>query len=148
MFDSVVNTCYVLHQTHSKFWHIQHSVFSGICRNIQSYSALLRHIHAYWDIIQAYSSLFSTLCNPRIFTTLLYIYILGLFKSLWNRHIQNPGRGHYSVILRTLCNACIRRNLEHAILEYSEPFHNCIRTHIQDSIMLTKMYKYSELRHT
>ena len=36
----------VLHQRHSKFWHIQHSVFLGICGHIQSHSALLRHIHA------------------------------------------------------------------------------------------------------
>ena len=51
--------CYALYQTHSEFWHIQHSVFSGICRHIQLYSALLRHIdafHAYWHIIMAYSA--------------------------------------------------------------------------------------------
>ena len=33
--------CYVLHQTHSKFWHIQYSAFLGICQHTQSYSALL-----------------------------------------------------------------------------------------------------------
>ena len=26
-----VTLCYVLHQTHSEFWHIQHCSFSGIC---------------------------------------------------------------------------------------------------------------------
>ena len=44
----------------------------GIYRHIQPYSALLRHIYAYWDIIKAYSCLFSSLCNPRIFRTLPY----------------------------------------------------------------------------
>ena len=32
--------------------------FSGICWDVQSYSALLGHIHAYWDIIKAYSGFF------------------------------------------------------------------------------------------
>ena len=36
--------CYVLHQRHSEFWHIQNYLF----RYIQEYSALLRHI---WDCI-------------------------------------------------------------------------------------------------
>ena len=31
------------------------------------------------------------------------------------------------------------------ILEYSEPLHNCILTHIQKPIIFTKIYKYSEL---
>ena len=107
MFDSVVNTCYVLHQTHSKFWHIQHSVFSRICRNIQSYSALLRHIHAYWDIIQAYSSLFSTLCNPRIFTTLLYIYwaYLNLYETDIFRTLAEGIIQSYSELCATLAYA-------------------------------------------
>ena len=67
-----VTLYYVLHQTHLKFWHIQDSVFSGSYEHIQSYSALLRHTHAHWNIILAYSCLFRNLCNPRIFTTLSY----------------------------------------------------------------------------
>ena len=55
--DNCTLTCtvtfgYVLHQTHSK---------------------LLTHIHEYRDLlrhIQAYSGIFGTLCNPRIFTFL------------------------------------------------------------------------------
>ena len=35
---------YILHQTHSEFWHIQHFSFSGVYRHIQSYSDLSRHI--------------------------------------------------------------------------------------------------------
>ena len=59
--------CYALYHTHSEFWHIQHSVFSGICRHIQLNSALLRHIdafHAYWHIIKAYSELFRHIQHP------------------------------------------------------------------------------------
>ena len=147
MFDSVVNTCYVLHQTHSKFWHIQHSVFSRICRNIQSYSALLRHIHAYWDIIQAYSSLFSTLCNPRIFTTLLYIYwaYLNLYETDIFRTLAEGIIQSYSELCATLAYAETWNTQSWNI---QNPSIIAWRTHIQDSIMLTKMYKYSELRHT
>ena len=43
-----VTLCYVLHQARSEFWHIQNS----ICVHIQAYSALLRHIQAYWSIIK------------------------------------------------------------------------------------------------
>ena len=74
-----VNLCYVQCQTHSEFSHIQHSAFSGICWNIQSYFALLRHIHAYWDIIKAYSA--PCVILAYLFTTLPYS---GLFKTLWN----------------------------------------------------------------
>ena len=69
-----VTLCYVLHQkTHSeKFWHIQHPVSSGIRQHIKSYSALLKHIHSYWDIVKGYPGIFSTLCNPSLFTILSY----------------------------------------------------------------------------
>ena len=45
--------------------------FSGIYWHIQSYSALLRHIHTYW-VIKAYSAPCVTFANG------------GLFKTLWN----------------------------------------------------------------
>ena len=59
-----VTLCYELHKTHSEFSHIQISVFSGICRHSQSYSVLLRHIHAYWHIIKVYSGLFRHIRCP------------------------------------------------------------------------------------
>ena len=58
-----VTLWYILHQTHSEFWHIKHSVFSSICWHIQPYSVLLRHIHAYWDIT-TYSGLFRHIQHP------------------------------------------------------------------------------------
>ena len=63
--------------TASEFWHIQFSIFSGICRHIQWYSALLRHSHRYWATINAFWGIFSTLCNPRI-----YIHNLAIFWAL------------------------------------------------------------------
>ena len=70
----IVTLCNILHQIRSKFWHIQHSLFSGICWVIISYWVLLRHI-TYIEIlryIQTYSGIFSTLFNPCIFTILPY----------------------------------------------------------------------------
>ena len=49
---------YVLHQTHSEFWHIQNSIYSGIFRHIQGYLKLLRHIHVHWGTVKTYSGLF------------------------------------------------------------------------------------------
>ena len=69
----IVTLCYVLHQKYLESWHIHHTGFSGICQYYQAYSALLRHINTYEALlrhIQVYSGIFSTLCNPRIFTTL------------------------------------------------------------------------------
>ena len=114
MFDSVLDTCvcsvictvtlcYVKQQTHSGFWHIPYSVFSGICWYIKSYSALLRHIHAYWDIIKVYSDLFRLIQHPVeplhidnlvIFCALAYLEpdsYLNLCERL-TRHIQNPAK--------------------------------------------------------
>ena len=79
-----VTLCYVLHQTHSEFWHIQNYVYSGISRHIQRYSALLRHIHVYWDIMNTCSILCVTLTysqpchilSPDIFRT------RGIFEAL------------------------------------------------------------------
>ena len=59
-----VTLCFILHQTHLELWHIQHSVCSDICRHIQLYSALLRHIHPYLDIIKAFSGLFRRIQQP------------------------------------------------------------------------------------
>ena len=103
---------YVLCNASDTFWHIQHSVFSGICWHIQSYSASLRHIRKYWDIILAFSGLLSAPHKAHIFTILLYIYWAYLKPcETLTRHIKNPAIGHYSATLKTLYNACIRRNL-------------------------------------
>ena len=70
---------------------------------------LLRHI-------QAYSGIFSTLCNPRLFTTYPYSEpwhiqnqrTRGLFKALWNFD-------------QTYSEPCHRASFSH-IVEYSEPY--------------------------
>ena len=61
----------------SEFWHIrQNFVYSGLCRQVQTYSDLvigiLTHIETLLRHIQAYSGIFNPLHNPRMFTTLAY----------------------------------------------------------------------------
>ena len=86
-----------------------------------AYSALLRHIHAYWGIVKAYL----TPCVTLTYWKLCDIPCPsrsragGIFKTLWNFdqaysepcHSQNSLFRHYSGIFRTLCNSCICSNL-------------------------------------
>ena len=116
--------CYVLHQKHSEFWHIQNSASSDICSHIQPYSALLRHILRHYKdmirLIEAYAAPCVTLPihNLVIFQALPYLE-RSIFKTLWKFeqvysepcHSQNSLFKHYSAIFRTLCNAFICRNL-------------------------------------
>ena len=68
--------CYVLHQTHSEFWHIQRYFFrcmpAYLFNHTQRYWGILTHIDTLLRHIQACSDKFTTLCNPRIFTNLSY----------------------------------------------------------------------------
>ena len=60
--------------------------------------------------------------------------------------------GHYSATFRHIQNLVQHLYTQKPgilrILEYSEPFHNYIPTHIQGPVILTKIYKYPELKHT
>ena len=114
---STATSCYILHESHSKLWHIQNYVYSGTCRNIQAFLALLRHI-------QDYSGIFSTLCNGHILTTAPYSEPWHIYKqshskpcetfdkAYWETyHSQNSLFKHYSAISRTLCIYCTWINL-------------------------------------
>ena len=73
--NCLVTLYYVLHRTHSEFWHIQHSVFLvcvGIFNYIQHHWGIFTHIETLLRHIQAYSDIFSTLYNHLIFTTTPY----------------------------------------------------------------------------
>ena len=65
------------------------------------------------------------------------------------RHIQNPAIGYYSAIFKHVLNLVQRVHTEKpgilAILECSEPFHNCIPTYNQKPVILMKINEYSEL---
>ena len=54
-------------------------------------------------------------------------------------YTQNPGIGHYSAVFRHVQNLVQRLHMQKpgilGILEYSEPFHNCIPTHIQNPVI-------------
>ena len=65
------------------------------------------------------------------------------------RHIQNPGIGHHSAIFRHIQNLvqCLHMQKPdiRGVLKYSETFHNYIPTYIQNPVIFTKIYEYSEL---
>ena len=64
------------------------------------------------------------------------------------RHIQNLAMGYCSTIFRHIQNLVHRLPMQKSsilgILEYSELFHNCIIAHIQNPVIFTKIYGYSE----
>ena len=149
-----VTVWYVMHQAQNN----STLCFSAICGHIQSYWALLRHIHTYRDI-PAFSVIFSTLCKPHIFATLplfralacsefktnLKAYSRGLFKTeRWPKIF----RRHYSAIFRHFQNLEQPLHMQKPdilrILEYSEPY-NCILAYVQSPVVFTKIYEYSEL---
>ena len=92
----------------------------GKCKTkaIQTDLGTFRHNQAYPGIIQAYSGIFKTLCNPGIFRTVVYpepwhiqkqkyIQNLGIFAILVYSEppqIQNAGIFKIQGIIRTLSN--------------------------------------------
>ena len=58
------------------------------------------------------------------------------------KHIQNPATEHYLAISRYIQNLAQRLHTQKpgilGIMEYSEPFHNYIPTHIQNPLILQK----------
>ena len=97
-------------------------------RYIQSYSCIFKIIKAYSRLprcFKEYSGIFSTLCNPVIFTALPYSEPWHLQLEAYSKpfetlsgHIQNPAIVRtvypstiqpYSGRFKTLCNSCICR---------------------------------------
>ena len=99
--------------------------YSAILSVIETYSHILRHT-------QSYSGIFSTLCNPHIFTTLPYS------KTL-TRHIQNSAIGHYSAIFRHIQN--VLQRLHTQILAYLESW-NTQNTYIITSRRIFRTLSY------
>ena len=120
-------------------------VYAGIFNHIQT---LLRHIQVYSDIFNILCYLaYSKACyilRPGIFTT------GGLFKTLRNvdQAYSEPCHGALFSHIQNLAQLLlIQKPGLLRILEYSELFHNCIRTHIQKPVIFTKIYEYSTLWH-
>ena len=124
-----------------------YSEYAAIFNHIQRCIGIFTQILTLLRHIQTYSSIFSTLCNPQIFTTFPYSDPCHILT----RHIQNPAIGHDSAFFRHIQNLVQRLHGQKPgklrILEYSELFHNCVQTHVQNPVILTKIYEYSELWH-
>ena len=150
-----VTLCYVLHQTYSEFWHIQHSVFQvyvDIFKHTRRYCGIFTHIETLWRHNQAFSAIFSTLCNPRRFVlALAYLESEAYLKpcETLTRHIPNSAVKHYSAVFRNIQNLVQRLHTQKpgtlGILEYSKPFHNCIPMHFQNPAILTKINEDSDI---
>ena len=124
---------------------IRHIQNSGI------YSTLV-----YWDIIKAYSSSFRHIQHPvqpshmhilAIFWALAYLELEAYLKSCetLTRYIQNSAIGLHSAIFRHIQNLVQHVHMQKIdileILEYSQLFHNCILTHIQNPVISTKIHE-------
>ena len=118
--------------------------FSGVCRHIQSYSALLRHIHAYRDIIKAYSGLLRLL-SPGIFRT------RGFFKPLWNVDKAYSKPCHMALFnnIQAYSEPCVTLVYAETLHTWNpgifRTLHNCIQTPIHNPLIWRKIYEYSEL---
>ena len=83
--------------------------------------------------------------------TLAHLEPEAFFKpcETLTRYIQNSAVKYYPAVFRHIQNLvqCLHTQKLGilGILEYSEPFHNYIPTHIQSPVILTKINEYSEL---
>ena len=115
--------------TQSDFWHIQNLVYSDIYRQIQVF---LRDTRAYWAIINASPDIFIILCNPGILKT------MSNFDDAYSKpsHSHNSLFRHLLDIFSDMQNLVKRLHIQiFRILEYSEPFHDCIPTNNQNPVI-------------
>ena len=115
---------------------------------------VIKAYSAYWGIIKAYSAP----CVALAYSQPCHILSLspgmirtgGLFKILWNVN-QAYSKPYHGVLFSHIqvYSECLHVQKPGilGILEYSEFFHNCIPTHIQNSVIFTKIFEYSELWH-
>ena len=122
--------------------------YSGIFKHIQHYESIFTHIVESLRHIQAYLGIFRNPCNPCIFWALVYLDLEAYSKpcETLTGHIQNSASQNslfrHSSIFRTLCNPRIMQRAGiFEILEYSEPFHNCILLYIQNPVTFMKIGK-------
>ena len=96
--------CYVLHPTHSNFWHIQYSVF-------QVYANTSNHIQRYWGMFMHTGTLLShtqallTPCVTFAYSQPCHVQIYpsifrtgGLIQTLWNAGQAYPEPCHIQYI--------------------------------------------------
>ena len=130
---------------------------NSIIFSVIEYRGIFTHIETLSRHTIVYSGIFSTLCSPfnihdlAIFGAIAYLEPGAYLKpcETLTSHIQNPAIWYYLAIFRHILNLVQHLHTQKPsileILEYSEPFHNCIPKHIRSPVILTKIYKYSEL---
>ena len=118
---------------------------------------LVEHLHSGIALFayQAYSAPCDTLAysQPCHILSLDIFRTEGSFKILWNvvQAYLEPCRGalfsHIQAYSEPCATLAYAETWHTQILEYPELFHNCIAMHIQNPVIFTKIYKYSELWH-
>ena len=96
-------------------------LYAGIFNHIQRYWGLFRHVETLLRHIQAYSGIFSILCNLHILATFPYILSPsifrggGLFKTLWkvDQVYSEPGHRALFIHIQPYAELC-------ATLAYAE----------------------------
>ena len=119
--------------------------------SVMAYSHILRHYQGIFRRIQTYTAPCITLeysqpyhiLSPGIFRT------GGSFKTLWNEQAYSE-LCHWKLFNHIQAYSEPRSTLAYAEPwntrnPDSEPFHNCIPTHIQSPVIFTKIYEYSKL---
>ena len=154
-----VNLCYVRHQTHSEFWHVQRFFtlplpeYLIILSFVKIYSLILWQCHGWFRFIQAYSApcvnlAYSQLChilNPGMFIT-------GVsFKTLWNVDQVHSEPRHRALFSHIQAYSELVQHLHMkktgilGMMKYHEPFHNYIPIHHHNPAVFTKIYEHSGL---
>ena len=115
-------------------------VYAGIFNHTQRYWG----IHAYRDIIKAYSGLLRLL-SPGIFRT------RGFFKPLWNVDQAYSKPCHMALFnnIQAYSEPCVTLVYAETLHTWNPGIfrilHNCIQTPIQNPVILRKIYEISEL---
>ena len=125
-----VTLFYVLHRRIHNSDIFSTLVYTAICRHIQQFSASLRHIDAYWDIIMVYSGLnqaYPAHCLTLPYSQSCHILSTGIF---W----IEP-----KAYLKTLWS------VDQA---YSEPCHRVLFSYIQECSEPCPTLAYAEIWHT
>ena len=129
----------------------------GVWWHIQSYSVLLRHFYAYWDIIKAYLLIqgYSAPCVTLAYSQPCHILSLGIFitRGLFET-LRNVDQAYAEPRYRALFSHIQAYSEPSATLANAETWYTrnpgifrTLPAHIQNSVILPKIYEYSKLWH-
>ena len=132
------------------------TLYSGIFKHIhinKEHSSILRHYQGIFRLSQAYSAFCVTLAysqsshilSPDIFKTRgskRSETLTSIFRTLpQSKQFIQALFSHIQAYSETCASLHMQKPSIFRILEYSEPFHNCMSMHIQDHVIFIKIGK-------